>query len=142
MQEIIDAITGLLGPFILGGGIVSAIFFILLLVGLWLMFKKMGEKGWKGIIPIYNVYVWFGRVWEKKWFWIWLAVLIVGSILANFLGFLGTIVNIANLVMFVILCYKTSKGFGHGIPYTVFLVLCCSIAVFVLGINKDKFRRA
>ena len=29
-------------------------FSISLIISMWLIFKKLGEKGWKSIIPIYN----------------------------------------------------------------------------------------
>lgn len=30
---------------------------ILLIVALWKVFEKAGEKGWKSLIPLYNLYI-------------------------------------------------------------------------------------
>ena len=53
--------------------IVSFIFSNLLLgvqlIGCWFTYKKMHLPGWKGIIPLYNVYVLFEELWETKYFW-------------------------------------------------------------------------
>ena len=45
------------------------IFYILLIIAGWKIFEKAGEKGWKSIIPIYNIYILFKIVKMKSWFW-------------------------------------------------------------------------
>lgn len=37
-------------------------------VGLWCVFRKAGEAGWKALIPIYNIVVWI-RLCGKTWKW-------------------------------------------------------------------------
>ena len=39
--------------------LISFIFGVLVIIGLWKIFTKAGEKGWKSLIPIYNVYILF-----------------------------------------------------------------------------------
>lgn len=43
------------------GGLISiifgVIFTVLILASLWKMLEKLGEKGWKVLIPIYNIYI-------------------------------------------------------------------------------------
>ena len=34
--------------------------YLLLALGRWQMFEKMGQPGWKGFIPIYSDYVLYG----------------------------------------------------------------------------------
>lgn len=41
------------------GNTIGTILTILILVGKWKTFEKLGEKGWKGIIPVYSDYVIF-----------------------------------------------------------------------------------
>lgn len=41
----------------------------LTLLGYWKVFIKLGEPGWKGIIPYYNVYLLFQKLWNVKKFW-------------------------------------------------------------------------
>lgn len=39
-----------------------------ILVGLWLVFKKAGERGWKAIIPFCNMYTLF-KIGDRKKYW-------------------------------------------------------------------------
>lgn len=39
--------------------------------GLWKIFEKAGEKGWKALIPIYNYYIWL-KILKKPWWWIFI----------------------------------------------------------------------
>ena len=38
------------------------------IIGTWFVFKKLGMPGWKCIIPFYNFYLLFDKVWDKKRF--------------------------------------------------------------------------
>lgn len=54
--------------------IVTILFFILSLYGLWGVFEKAGEKGWKVLIPFYNWYVWLQIIKKPLWWYIFLLV--------------------------------------------------------------------
>src|SRR5580700_1458 len=45
--------------------------------GLWKIFEKAGEKGWKALIPIYNYYIWL-KIIKRPWWWIF--ILLVPSV--------------------------------------------------------------
>ena len=64
------------------GLVVALAIFVLLVVAYWKMFTKAGEKGWKSIIPIYNIYVAFRLAWKDgtKNFLIYLIACIVTCI--------------------------------------------------------------
>ena len=47
---------------------------VALLAGLYKIFEKAGEKGWKALIPIYNFVVWL-RLIKKPWWWIFLVLI-------------------------------------------------------------------
>ena len=59
-------------------GILFDVFRVLIVLGMavvmiaswWIIFDKMGEKGWKSLIPFYGKYVLFERVWESKMYFI------------------------------------------------------------------------
>ncbi len=65
---------------------------VLSLLASWKMFIKMGEPGWKGIIPFYNVYVMFQKVWTVKNFWKYIISVCV-FILPYIIGLLLTIMG-------------------------------------------------
>jgi len=42
--------------------------------GLWKIFEKAGEKGWKALIPIYNYYIWL-KILKRPWWWIFIFLI-------------------------------------------------------------------
>lgn len=70
----------------------------LTLIGLWFTFKKMYLPGWKGIIPFYNSYILFEKLWDVKQFWrfiIYVIVYVVSFIFGIILFGLGGIFAVA-----------------------------------------------
>ena len=60
-------VSGLVIGFV---SMLSITLFILIIISTWKILEKAGEKGWKALIPIYNVYLLYKIVGMKKWFWI------------------------------------------------------------------------
>ena len=54
--------------------IVTILFFILSIIGMWGIFEKAGEKGWKVLVPFYNWYVWLQIIRKPLWWYIFLLV--------------------------------------------------------------------
>ena len=54
--------------------------FLFPFVGYWRLFDKAGERGWKALIPIYNVFVFLSIIRRPKW-WITLYILVFFLIL-------------------------------------------------------------
>ncbi len=137
---------GLLGVFAL----VVITFYVLLVIANWKIFEKAGEKGWKSLIPFYNLYILFKLFWETKYFWISLSVLLVCELASDLrvqdnnsvlLACASLAAGIAALVFFIILCNRMSKSFGHGAGFTVGLIFFPNIFTLILGFNKDKYKK-
>jgi signal peptidase I len=110
------------------------IIILLMLAGLYRLFEKAGQPGWKALIPVYNFYVWL-RIIDRPWWWI-LLVIIPG------VGFL----------MIMIMSVQLVKAFGkYGfleltaaalIPFIYFPYLGFSKDIkFVGPEDKDKIKR-
>jgi signal peptidase I len=54
--------------------IITIIFFILSLAGMYAIFEKAGEKGWKILIPFYNFYIWLKITRKPLWWYIFLLI--------------------------------------------------------------------
>ncbi len=67
---------------------------ILLFAGLYKIFEKAGEKGWKALIPVYHFVVWL-KILKKPWWWI--ILILIPTI---------------SWLMFFILFVETAKAFG------------------------------
>ncbi|HXC04426.1 MAG TPA: S26 family signal peptidase, partial [Bacteroidia bacterium] len=63
--------------------------FLALCVGLYKIFEKAGEQGWKGLIPVYNFVIWL-RLLKKPWWWIILLLIPTISWLMLFILFVET----------------------------------------------------
>lgn len=76
-----------------------ALFTALMIISLWFIFKKSGEKPWASVVPFYDMFCLFRISWGNGWFF-WLAI-IPG----------------VNIVVGAITMYKLSKTFGHGVGW-------------------------
>jgi signal peptidase I len=54
--------------------LLTVIFFIASLIGLWGIFEKAGYKGWTILIPFYNWYIWLRIIKKPMWWYIFLLI--------------------------------------------------------------------
>ncbi|MFO7978884.1 MAG: signal peptidase I [Bacteroidales bacterium] len=54
--------------------ILSILFFVASLAGLYRIFQKAGYKGWAALIPFYNLYIWLKVVNKPLWWYIFLIL--------------------------------------------------------------------
>ena len=123
---------------------VAIVLYIVYVVGLAKMFNKMGEAGWKAIIPLLNTYVVYDRVWKALYFFVVIVIGIVASLLAKgsneFLHTLGSLCTIAVYIFGIIRNYKLSKAFGHGAGMAIVLTLFPFIGTLILGYGSDTYQ--
>ena len=86
MQELneifnINDIMSISSTILIIGGVVS----FLLLVELFFIFKKFGEKGWKVLIPIYNTWIFFELADLPGWLQFIPVANIIGTLIAPFI---------------------------------------------------------
>ena len=97
--------------------ILSTLYFLACHIGLYKMFEKIGEDGWKALVPFYGTYLAIKMIGKPKW---WIIVYYI-----PFLGFvvwMGIIVELLKLFG----KYKLSEHFlgvvfgGLYLPYLMF----------------------
>ena len=151
-----DMVAGLLGGGVFGATLgvivtIALVLYVIQVIAYWQMFKKMGEPGWKSIIPIYNSYILFKKTWKPMWFWVNLAIGFVAALLQNLnqsfgpstvILILSIIVLIVGIVFGVIADNKISKSFGHGAGYTVGLIFLPLIFTLILGFGSSTYKGA
>ncbi len=136
-------------------------FMVLLVIARWQVFKKAGEQGWKSIIPIYSDYVQWRIAWNKiSLFWVAIALLILGSILASLdgtivttasgrvvatgnygiLGIIGLCCMCATGVLHLVSAYKLFASFGHGAGWLIGYLFVPNIIMLVLGFGSSYYR--
>jgi signal peptidase I len=95
---------------------------ILTIAGLWKIFEKAGEQGWKALIPVYNCYLWL-KLLKKPWWWIF--IFIVPGV-----GFMMTMV-MAGLTAPAFGKKKASDMLPAGLLFFIYLPY--------FGFGKEKF---
>ena len=124
--------------------IVGIIFYILIAVAEWKIMVKAGEPGWKGIIPIYNVYNLYKISWKTNMFWALLVLELLAGIIQSasgslLLAFVGWICSVAGLVIGIMGLHKVSKAFGHGVGFTLGLIFLNPIFLLILGFGGSQY---
>lgn len=125
---IMAGISAVYGAFFGVVMIISLIVAILQIVAMWKLYTKAGEKGWKSIIPIYNMVVLYRICGITPW------LLLV--YLASFIPFVGWIVV---LVLSIYQSNQLAKSFGKDIGYTVGLVLIPTVFYLILGLGNSQY---
>lgn len=100
---------------------VALIFSIMVIVGMWKVFKKAGEPGWASIIPFMNSYKLFKIAWGNGWL------------------FLLCFIPIVNLVVGIMVSIKMARAFGKGTGFAVGLILLPSIFYIILGFSDAVY---
>lgn len=126
-------------------------FAIATLIANWKILEKMGDKGWKALIPVYGRYVLFEHVWDGKMYLAMLACSILTSVLhgvqatgavAAMIGFGSFACTAMFVVLTIMFSYKLAKAFGHGKGYTAGLLFLNPIFTMILGFGKDQYQAA
>ena len=146
--------------------LISLAICVISIIGLWKIFTKAGEKGWKAIIPIYSSYILF-KISGKKFVGYLVAtiiliiayfVMMVGSVgmiagglsgSAEAAGGMAVVTGIASIVVLVCaiivlvihakLCGALSRSFGHGGGFAAGLFFLSPIFYMILGFNQDQY---
>ena len=107
-------------PYLITAGVVLLLIWALTIAGNWFLYKKMGQPGWKALIPFYNNFVLFQMVDLNPW----LSLLLY--------------INPINVVMCFVLDYKIAKAFGRGAGFMFGLVFLAPVFVWMLALS-DKY---
>ncbi len=108
-----------------GIGIVGAIIYLGVVVFMfacyWKIFVKMGQPGWAGIIPIYNLYV-LTQALNKPILW-----------------FILTLIPGVNGIVMLILGWELIKCFGKGAGFFVATLFFFPIMIAILAFGSATF---
>ena len=105
---------------LIGLAVLGFLLGIFTLAGFWGIFNKTGEKGWKVLIPFYNLYM-LVKISEQ-----------------NGVKFLLLLVPIVNLVFGFFTLKRICERFAKPIGFTVGLFLLPPIFSLILGFGKDE----
>ena len=113
--------------------IMSAIFYIYSAICMWRIFAKAGEKGWKGLVPVYNTWV-LAEIAGKPGWW---GIVSYGYVIP----FVGFIFSIAGLVLYVLIALELAKKFGKSSTFAVVgLILFSFVGIGILAFGSAKYQ--
>ena len=118
---------------------------VLLVASIWKIFAKAGEEGWKAIIPFYNNYILYKIVWDTKFFFISLGLMVgmwvclFGSNFTDIFSALYWACFLAGIIIGIMCDYKLAKSFGHGAGFTVGLIFFRVIFYPILGFGRARY---
>ena len=128
----------------------NAVLYLVQVIGLFFLFKKMGLESWKGLIPVYNGYLVTERTYAPRFFW----TILVLSVMIYFLNKIGgtnfvevLAVFMIVVVMFVIVLtlsirssYFFAKSFGYDVGMAIGLFFLPFIFVYVLAFDQSVYQ--
>ena len=101
--------------------IVSIVCAVLSIIAYWKIFEKAGEKGWKALIPFYDLYILFKITWGNGW------------------KFLLLLIPFAIIVFVILTQVKLGKAFRKSGGFIVGLILVSIVFELILAFNKDEY---
>ena len=124
----------------LGLIVISAFFSLILIVisaiGLWKMFTKAGEEGWKAIVPIYNLYTLTTLVGLSEY---WFIIILGVTILAAIVSPLAPLASLVYIYFGIILAGSITKSFNKSEMFGFGLFFFTPIFYLILGLDSSKY---
>lgn len=105
--------------------VVALVIAVFSIIAWWKMFEKAGEKGWKSIIPIYNMVILFKISGLSPWLLILYIIPFVNII--------------AVIVIQIMLAINLSKSFGKSTGFAFGLYFLNTIFMLILGFGDAKY---
>lgn len=102
---------------IVGGGATS----LLIIISMWILFKKANERGWASLIPFYNVYTLFKVVYGNGW------------------KFLLLLIPLYNLILAIQTQFRLGKVFGKSTGFGCGLLFLPVIFMPILAFGDSKY---
>ena len=103
-------------------GLIYLAFFVVMFIGYWKVFTKIGLPGWMGIIPFVNVYMIFKARGQHEPV-VWLILSLIPCV---------------NIIAMWFLANDTAEMFGKEVGWKLFLFFIPGISHMVLGMGSAQ----
>jgi hypothetical protein len=127
----------------------------LIVIGEWKLFRKLGEKPWKSIVPFYNTYIMYKCTWKKSAFWIYLLSSTLFNIAQSTSKSLAQHVpdnswatlilvfafpfGIIAAICSILYALRLAESFGKGKLFCVGLLVVYPIFIAILGFGRSRY---
>ena len=90
-------------------------------IGLWKLYEKAGEKGWKCLIPFYNMYILYEIVYGNGWKMFFLFI------------------PVFNIIVSMAVVFRLAEVFGKSTAFGVGLLFLKYIFMLVLAFDSSEY---
>ncbi len=125
---------------------ISCVWAVHVIIGLWKMFTKAGEAGWKALIPVYNFYILMKICWMPHMFWALLGCNIGAGLCywlaltsGSFWFYIALVLVILAAIIRAVFYYNLSLAYGHGLGYFLGLYLLEPLFMIILGFGSSRY---
>lgn len=130
-SNISDAIFAIFGVFFGLFMLILIAIVVLQIIGMWKVFKKAGEKGWKSIIPFYNLAI----LYKISGMSPYLVFVYIGLFIPVVNFFAGIAIAIIGLYQKI----NLMKAFKASTGLTVAMLIVPFITYLILGFGKSEY---
>ena len=123
------------------------VYFTLLPISSWEIYRKAGKKGRAFLVPFWGTMVYSEIAWMSKWLWLlpWLWVIctyLVKVIPADVYAIVMLVCGIITLLWLIVCNYRIARRYGWNIFASILhaILIFCPITVLVLGIGNYKYQ--
>ena len=117
--DVISALVGLTGLAVIW--VIALLLIALMIVALWILFKKACKPGWAAVVPFYDQYTLYEITWGYGW------------------RFLMLLIPIYNIVLAILTYIRLAKAFGKDEGYAVGLVFLPQVFVPMLAFGSAAY---
>ena len=121
MESMMAGVAGFFAAY----AVVALIVGIMMIVAMWIIFKKAGKPGWASIVPIYNSVVMYQVAGLNPWLLLLALVPVVGMFIIAILGIVGT--------------FRLAKAFGKGVGFGFGLLFLAPIFYLILAFGSSEY---
>ena len=124
---VLATLAGLIGSILL----VVSVILIIQIIGMWKVFVKAGEKGWKAIIPFYNIAILYKISGMSPY--------LVFIYIALFIPIINFFASIALAIITLYQKINLMKAFKASTGLTVAMLMVSFITYSILGFGKSEY---
>ena len=108
-----------------------AVVVILQIIGMWKIFTKAGEAGWKSLIPFYNIAI----LYKISGMSPYLVLVYIGLLIPFINFFAGIAIGVFDLYQKINIC----KAFRKSTGFTVAMIMVPFIANLILAFGDSQY---
>jgi hypothetical protein len=129
-------------------GLIAILAIVLFTVAEWKILTKAGEKGWKSLIPFYNIFIshhiaGMSHVWFIAEVIVWICEIVFEIIkLPHFVVFwFGIATGIFTLISELIHAIKMCNCFEKGTGFKIGMVLFPNLFTMIIAFGKAEYKK-